>query len=290
MLQRRVTRIWMDVIRRERWTKGPRNERWSFGIIRLEELLYRRLYKGIHFSSISLFYASNSEQGGLDSTRIRTTDSTIHKNRHGQNKQAIPGESASIVQARAHSLPQRSPDTYKRGNPDGPGAWKHDLHTSVKQSLASRQTSFKSRPTLLDRISGGQGKELFPTSSSLSKLYGFGDRPPANTANNPNAGLELLPQNNRVKKGNTSKGRLVDTGLNAALGLGGNGKKSVRRVERPQRSVESVSIMGAARGTTWVKVEHLALGTTADDVMVGHGSCSCSHRANHHSPRLIAIC
>jgi len=65
--------------------------------------------------------------------------------------------------------------------------------------------------------------------------------------------------------------------LDAALGQG-RVRQEVRRPvqiqSQAQIQVESVSIMGAARGTTWVRVEHLALGTTAEDVVVCKYLCS----------------
>lgn len=44
----------------------------------------------------------------------------------------------------------------------------------------------------------------------------------------------------------------------------------------------SVSIMGAARGTTWVRVENLAVGTTTEDVVV---SWFQKHHLSLTSPR-----
>jgi len=46
----------------------------------------------------------------------------------------------------------------------------------------------------------------------------------------------------------------------------------------------SVSIMGAARGTTWVRVENLAVGTTTDDVVV---SWFQKHHLSLASPRQV---
>ena len=55
--------------------------------------------------------------------------------------------------------------------------------------------------------------------------------------------------------------------FDAALGRGG--REARQEIRRPvQVQGQGVSIMGAARGTTWVKVEHLASGTTAEDVVV----------------------
>lgn len=47
--------------------------------------------------------------------------------------------------------------------------------------------------------------------------------------------------------------------------------------QRPEEDIsmdapvlQGVSIMGAAKGTTWVRVENLAQGTTAEDVVVSY--------------------
>ncbi|WVW85861.1 hypothetical protein I302_107899 [Kwoniella bestiolae CBS 10118] len=171
--------------------------------------------------------------------------------------------------------PYQRPDTYRKSNPDATGSWKHDLHDSVRSSLASRissssssSTTPASRSSLLNRITGGQGKELLPSNSSNVKLHGFDGPPPANL-NNPNAGVELLPSGNGRRPKNSGRGvnNQSKDQLNAALGVGAQRVRDVRPVQReliqPQ---QQVSIMGAARGTTWVRVENLALGTTAEDV------------------------
>lgn len=169
-------------------------------------------------------------------------------------------------------------DTYRKANPDAPGTWKHDLHSTVKQTLASRlaPSSSSSRPTLLARISGRQGKELLH-GDSAPRLHGFDERPPVNPTR-PNSGLELLPGGNgRPKRGAVRGVGVAEPGSRSLLdtALGRNGGAVRQEVRRPVpvmqgNQVENVSIMGAARGTTWVKVEHLALGTTAEDVVVGN--------------------
>jgi len=60
----------------------------------------------------------------------------------------------------------------------------------------------------------------------------------------------------------------VQSGLDAALGRGG--QRVVRQpvVVEPVVVMSGVSILGAGRGTTVVRVENLAQGTTADDVIV----------------------
>ncbi|WVF72579.1 hypothetical protein IAT40_007396 [Kwoniella sp. CBS 6097] len=181
--------------------------------------------------------------------------------------------------------PYQRPDAHRKGNPDAPGSWKHDMHESVKkQSLASRlsgssspSTSGSSRPSLLARMSGGVGKELLPTSgSSKTKLHGFDGPPPANI-NNPNAGVELLPSGGGRRPKNSGRGVNSQSRelVNAALGVGpqrfreprsvSGGKVAGRELIQPKQS--HVSIMGAARGTTWVRVENLAVGTSAEDVV-----------------------
>ncbi|KAK8854963.1 hypothetical protein IAR55_003703 [Kwoniella newhampshirensis] len=181
--------------------------------------------------------------------------------------------------------PYQRPETYRKANPDAPGSWKHDLHETVKSSLASRISSSSAttarapaRSSLAARISGGQGKELLPSSSTSGsvKLHGFDGPLPANP-NNLNAGVELLPSAGGGKttraptRGVNNKGREL---LNAALGVGARvqQRREVRRAQpepapTQQQQVQQVSIMGAAKGTTWVRVENLALGTTAEDVV-----------------------
>ncbi|WWC63061.1 uncharacterized protein I303_105660 [Kwoniella dejecticola CBS 10117] len=173
--------------------------------------------------------------------------------------------------------PYQRPDPYRKGNPDAPGSWKHDLHGAVNQSLASRigkngsssSSSPSSRSSLANRISGGQGKELLPTSNLSTRLHGFDGPPPANI-NNANAGIELLPSSGGRRPKNSGRGvnHQSKDQLNAALGIGAQRvrERPIReqiQVDRPQ---QHVSIMGAARGTTWVRVENLAVGTTAEDV------------------------
>ncbi|WWC93557.1 hypothetical protein V866_000392 [Kwoniella sp. B9012] len=170
------------------------------------------------------------------------------------------------------------PNSYRKANPDAPGTWKHDLHESVKQSLASRISSSssstssapgpRSKASLLNRISGGQGKELLPTASSNVRLHGFDGPPPANL-NNPNAGVELLPSGSGRRPKNSGRGvnNQSKDQLNAALGLGAQRVRDVRPVGRELVTTQhQVSIMGAARGTTWVRVQNLAVGTTVEDV------------------------
>ncbi|WWC71776.1 uncharacterized protein I206_105735 [Kwoniella pini CBS 10737] len=171
--------------------------------------------------------------------------------------------------------PYQRPDTYRKGNPDAPGSWKHDLHSAVNQSLASRigknsssSSGPSSRSSLANRISGGQGKELLPASSLNTRLHGFDGPPPANM-NNANAGIELLPVSGKRPK---NSGRGVNNQskdqLNAALGTGAQRVRDrpSREQMRGQPSQHTVSIMGAAKGNTWVRVENLAVGTTAEDV------------------------
>lgn len=156
---------------------------------------------------------------------------------------------------------------------------------------------------MLSRISGGQGKELLPSGSGKSKLFGFGTQPPIN-GNNANAGLELLPsggvgkgggrQGDRTPKGfqaQPGQRSLVQSGFNAAMGLdersrrerrAGNGQAVSRELIRDDGRQSSgfqldqhagggsgsVSILGAGKSTTLVRVANLAYGTTAEDVVV----------------------
>ncbi|ORX38707.1 hypothetical protein BD324DRAFT_650053 [Kockovaella imperatae] len=193
--------------------------------------------------------------------------------------------------ARAKPYQRSSSDSsVKRGNSDG--LWRHDLHQSgygspsSSKSLLARMSSDKSngskpKPSLLDRISGGKGRELIPssskassTSSSEPKLFGFGSNP-VNVNSNPNAGLELIPGSSATRRNNggngsqLNKGRLVQSGFDAALGT----SQPRRQVVRPLiQERESVSILGAGRSTVLVRVENLAVGTTADDVVSAFAS------------------
>ena len=105
-----------------------------------------------------------------------------------------------------------------------------------------------------------------------------------NTAN-PNAGLELLPSGGAKRKAGNPMvlaSRIVANGMSAA-GLGG-AQHRVREVKPVVR--EEVSIFGAAKGLIWVRVESLAQGTTAEDVMVREVSVSVcfAHKRFPHGP------
>jgi len=69
-------------------------------------------------------------------------------------------------------------------------------------------------------------------------------------------------------------GRLVENGMNAALGLGQSGprRSEVRRLVNSPPRGNGVSIMGASRAAVKIKVEHLAFGTTGEDVLVSSGN------------------
>jgi len=189
------------------------------------------------------------------------------------------------------SKPYARPDSGRRSNPDGPGSWKHDLHETVQSTLASRLSSSSqtsTRPSLLNRISGGQGRELLPPSNGSGKLFGFDAQPPKNL-NNPNANVELLPSGTSSSKPTSPAGfgairtprgfqaqpgarSLVQTGVNAALGLGEGRASAQRRELIPRREareerMEGVSILGAGRTMVLVRVSNLAYGTTAEDVV-----------------------
>lgn len=118
-----------------------------------------------------------------------------------------------------------------------------------------------------------------------------------------------------------SKGRLVDSGLNAALGVREPRRSNVRAVsggvgareggrgvellgydghsngsgrptawDEPAQAMSSpgpsVSIMGASRGVTWVRVENLAQGTTTTDVIVSAGRIAGSDCERRWSGKL----
>lgn len=164
------------------------------------------------------------------------------------------------------------------GDRNSDGKWKHDLHEA--RTLSSRLAgtsgsgSGGASPSLLNRLSGGKGKELLPEPSQ-TKLYGF-DVTPKNSAN-PNAGVELLPSTSSksARPSRTSRNRglgPVDPGQRALVANGLAALISRDRAASGSRSgSESLSIVGAAKGSIWVRVERLARGTTAEDVKVSSG-------------------
>lgn len=178
-----------------------------------------------------------------------------------------------------------------KANPDAAGSWKHDLHQSPsladRLSGSSRSSGPSTKPSLLSRISGGQGKGLIPQGgkgqgNKGKELFGFGSIPPINQSN-VNAGVELLgpststsvmntngrgvvrtPRGFQAQDGNRS---LAQSGFNAALGQAfGREKREARRVEESRR--QEVSILGAGNKSIVVRVANLAQGTTAEDVVV----------------------
>lgn len=168
-----------------------------------------------------------------------------------------------------HLLPSRfSVNHFQR--PDVDGQWKHDLHQTAQSTLLDRIAP-SSGHTLASRIAGGK-KELFPDSSSSRGSGRAADR-------GSKAGVELLPvggpASNQAPTGRARGGPVRGVGvdqksrelLNDALGVG------ARRSTRPQQSRKSqVSIIGAAKTTIRVRVENLASGTTAEDVVVCNDS------------------
>lgn len=168
-----------------------------------------------------------------------------------------------------------------KGDPDS--QWSHDLYDASRTTLADRLSgasggssskarfgSAKSSSSLLDRLgSSSAGRELLPSSplvggSSSSKLHGFTSNAPLSA----NAGKELLPANGgkaaRSARNSRPRGAAVDAGQRnlVASSLGAALPSNQRRTEA------SVSIFGAARSSsTWVRVERLAKGTTAEDVL-----------------------
>ncbi|CAK9779600.1 hypothetical protein CC85DRAFT_331127 [Cutaneotrichosporon oleaginosum] len=151
----------------------------------------------------------------------------------------------------------RDRDRDRGRNLDAP--WKHDLHSS--HSLAARldrgSSSGSASPSLLNRLGGGsgsgRGKELLP-SSTKGGMYGFDSK--------PNAGVELLPSTPSSKTAQPSRARRGQAGDEAGRTLAA---KSIAAITGRVRDRDTLSIVGAAR-STWVKVERLARGTTAEDV------------------------
>ncbi|KAK4687940.1 hypothetical protein P7C73_g2174, partial [Tremellales sp. Uapishka_1] len=161
--------------------------------------------------------------------------------------------------------PYQRPEPFQKRNPDGPGSWTHDLHESASRSSHAKPNS------LLSRISGGKGRELLPVNAG-SKLYGF-DGPAPSNPNKPNSGVELLPSGSssgvRGRNGDRRRGptRGIESGqaqraLQDATGFG-----RIQVVRPVIQEQQSVSIMGVSRQTVWVRVEGLAIGTTAEDVV-----------------------
>ncbi|ADV21736.1 Hypothetical Protein CGB_D3330C [Cryptococcus gattii WM276] len=156
-------------------------------------------------------------------------------------------------------------DTKPYSRPDVDGQWKHDLHQTAQSTLLDRIAPSPGQ-SLASRIAGGK-KELFPDSSSSRGSGRAADR-------GSKAGVELLPAGepaaSQAPTGRARGGPVRGVGvnqksrelLNDALGVG------ARRSTRPQQSRKSqVSIIGAAKTTVWVRVENLAPGTTAEDVV-----------------------
>ncbi|RSH81356.1 hypothetical protein EHS25_006887 [Saitozyma podzolica] len=176
----------------------------------------------------------------------------------------LPGHCARILALRASLTPSQRPEPHRKGNPDSPGAWKHDLHESVRQSLASRLahshggSSSPGSRSLLSRLTDKRGQELLPEggrgrgrggggddrAAASSKLHGFGVTEPVNRNSNTNAGLELLPSTSGSRTHGLGPGagtggsdvrsrigdsRVVASGLSAA-GLSGQSQQRTRQV------------------------------------------------------------
>ncbi|RSH82492.1 uncharacterized protein EHS24_007472 [Apiotrichum porosum] len=167
--------------------------------------------------------------------------------------------------------------------PSTDSQWKHDLHNTVRGTLADRlgTTTRKSGSgsngpggSLLDRLSGGAGKELLPANSSSKGGKMHADTP--STSTSANAGRELLPSKaaRPVRSSRPRGAGRVDPSAHPLLAqslgaLSGDRRGTVARSPpsppTPAVGGGGVTIMGAA-GLTVVRVEHLARGTTADDV------------------------
>jgi len=119
-----------------------------------------------------------------------------------------------------------------------------------------------------------------------------------------NSGLELLPGGGR--KGGVRGVGVAVAGpgpgqrslLDAALGRGGPVRQEVRRPvlmmsqsqSQSQSQGESMTIMGVAKGTTWVRVENLAIGTSAEDVMVNHFPLLFSLQCHREADAIGIVC
>jgi hypothetical protein len=170
---------------------------------------------------------------------------------------------------------------------DTDSQWKHDLYANTRPSLAARlggastsasasasaSASSSSRATaapgasLLNRMSGGKGKELIVMAASGSKLFGFDGTNTNGNGKVKGNGRELLPASGKAARpGRASRQRgvesqLVSKSLGAALAdrVGYSGSRS-------GSGSPGISIMGSAG--VRVRVEHLAKGTTVSDLKV----------------------
>ncbi|WVQ84106.1 hypothetical protein IAT38_006251 [Cryptococcus sp. DSM 104549] len=158
--------------------------------------------------------------------------------------------------------------THRPGEMDAP--WKHDRFA---ESLSRRMA----RPgSLTNRIAGAPGQELLPDSSS-SRMRGFDQNSASGRNGGTNAGVELFPDGPAGSASaaasafsDRANSRLVArTGKEMLEGALGRGQRREREQPRQVqiKKTPQVSIMGAAKTTTWVKVQNLAPGTTADDVV-----------------------
>lgn len=161
------------------------------------------------------------------------------------------------------------------GKRDTESTWKHDLHDSrpaLLQRLGSGSpsstSSLKSRLGLDSQPRSRNspsyaGRELLPGSNS--EPHGL-----RSDAISPNAGKELLPtqpagKNARSGRGSRPRGSNGNEGAAFAASALGNLRRN-RGDRDADRREQPVSIAGAAK--VWVRVEHLAPGTTGADVKV----------------------
>ncbi|GFZ49299.1 hypothetical protein JCM24511_07418 [Saitozyma sp. JCM 24511] len=170
-------------------------------------------------SSTSKPHAAPAETGGSQRLRMASERGEGAKDEAEEGADGDEGETGR-------------PEPYRKGNPDSPGAWKHDLHESVRQSLASRLahshggSSSSGSRSLLSRLTDKRGQELLPEgggggsgrAAASSKLHGFGVTEPVNRNSNANAGLELLPS--------TSTSGTRTHGLGPGTGTGGSDVRS----------------------------------------------------------------
>lgn len=176
----------------------------------------------------------------------------------------------------------RQPSGGRREERDTDSAWKHDLHDSrpaLLQRLGSGSSSSSSASLAARLGSGGcspasaAGRELLPDSTSMPR----GMKSDALR----NAGKELLPSSSsssskaaRPARGSRPRGSTEGAAFAAnALGTLRRDRDGDGRGARNERKERPVAINGAAR--SWVRVEHLAPGTTGADVKVsveGHAA------------------
>lgn len=146
--------------------------------------------------------------------------------------------------------------------------WTHDRFGSAGGSLGSRiEPTRKASGGLLERL-GGQGRELIPDSGPVRSSR--------------NSGVELFPSSSKAARPARNSGPRGSPGEPGQRALVANSLKALSSRGSPRAS--SLSIMGAARGSTFVRVEQLVQGTTAEDVQASFSAYPISSSRLVSSP------